>query len=349
MKSRVGRDRLRTSAAVLAIVGLAIAAEAPIAGAAAGNAYVVNNLVSNVSGAAARVDPNLVNAWGLTASAGSPWWVADNGTNVSTLYPANGTINTRVVQVPIHPTGTVFWGSTRATFVFATEAGTIRGWLSPTNNSFILADRSDQGAIYKGLALAATAEGDRFYATDFHNARVDVFDGSFNLISNPGAFTDPQLRDGYAPFGIQTIGSRIFVTYAKQDAEATDELHGQSLGFVDAYDTSGNLLARVAQHGQLNAPWGLALAPADFGRFSGDLLVGNFGDGQINAYEELPNGHFEHRGELRTADGKSLTIDGLWALQFGHGSSANGPTSTLFFTAGPNDESDGLFGTITAE
>ncbi len=178
---------------------------------------------------------------------------------------------------------------------------------------------------------------------------MDVFDGSLNLISNRGAFTDPQLRDGYAPFGIQTIGSRIFVTYAKQDAEATDELHGQSLGFVDAYDTSGALLARVAQRGQLNAPWGVALAPADFGRFSGDLLVGNFGDGQINAYEELPSGHFEHRGELRTADGASLTIDGLWAIQFGHGSAANGPTNTLFFTAGPNDESDGLFGTITAE
>jgi uncharacterized protein (TIGR03118 family) len=349
MKPRVWRDRLRTSAAVLGIVGLAIAAQAPIAGAAAGNAYVVNNLVANVSGAAARVDPNLVNAWGLTASAGSPWWVADNGTNVSTLYPANGTINTRVVQVPIHPTGTVFWGNARAAFVFATEAGTIRGWLPPTNNSFILADRSDQGAIYKGLALAATPGGDRFYAPDFHNARVDVFDGSLNLISNRGAFTDPQLRDGYAPFGIQTIGSRIFVTYAKQDAEATDELHGQSLGFVDAYDTSGALLARVAQRGQLNAPWGVALAPADFGRFSGDLLVGNFGDGQINAYEELPSGHFEHRGELRTADGASLTIDGLWAIQFGHGSAANGPTNTLFFTAGPNDESDGLFGTITAE
>jgi len=138
------------------------------------------------------------------------------------------------------------------------------------------------------------------------------------------------------------------VTYAKQDENAEDEVAGQSLGVVDAYDTAGNLLVRVAQHGQLNAPWGLALAPSDFGRFSGDLLVGNFGDGQINAYEELANGHFEHRGELRTADGKSLTIDGLWALQFGHGSPNNGPTNTLFFTAGPNDESDGLFGSITS-
>src|SRR2546426_3720085 len=127
-----------------------------------------------------------------------------------------------------------------------------------------------------------------------------------------------------------------------------DEVAGQSLGFVAAYDTAGNLLVRVAQHGQLNAPWGLALAPSDFGSFSGDLLVGNFGDGQINAYEELANGHFEHRGELRTADGKSLTIDGLWALQFGRGAPNNGPNNTLFFTAGPNEESDGLFGSITS-
>ncbi|TMG55314.1 MAG: TIGR03118 family protein, partial [Chloroflexi bacterium] len=167
-------------------------------------------------------------------------------------------------------------------------------------------------------------------------------------VTGAGAFVDPGLPSGYAPFGIQMIGSRIFVTYAKQDPDAVDELHGQGKGFVDAYDTSGALLARVAQHGQLDAPWGLALAPANFGRFSGDLLVGNFGDGQINAFEETANGRFEHRGELRDASGKAISIDGLWALQFGHGAPSNGPTNTLFFTAGPNDESDGLLGSITA-
>ena len=332
------------------IVGLTVAAQVPAVGAAAGNAYVVQNLVSDVPGAAAKVDPNLVNAWGLTAGPTTPWWVADNGTDRSTLYSADGTIVPLVVQVPIHPTGTVFWSFTsRAIFVFATEAGTIRGWhRTQGTQTVILADRSAQGAIYKGLAFAVTPGGDRFYATDFHNARVDVFDGSLNLISSPGAFVDSQLPAGYAPFGIQTIGSRVFVTYAKQDADAVDELHGQSFGFVDDYDTSGNLLGRIAQHGQLNAPWGLALAPANFGRFSGDLLVGNFGDGQINAFEELANGHFEHRGELRTGDGKSLSIDGLWALQFGHGAPNNGPANTLFFTAGPDDENHGLFGTIQA-
>ena len=183
-------------------------------------------------------------------------------------------------------------------------------------------------------------------ATDFHNGRVDVFNGSFGLVMRPGAFVDPGLPSDYAPFGIQTIGSRIFVTYAKQEAGSNDEQHGQGLGFVDVYDVHGNLLGRVAQHGQLNAPWGLAWAPASFGRFGGDLLVGNFGDGQINAYEELSNGQFEHRGTLRSSDGGKLAIDGLWALQFGNDHAA-GPSSQLFFTAGPNDEADGLFGTIT--
>jgi len=317
--------------------------------AAAENAYAVHPLVSNVAGAAPVTDPHLVNAWGLTASATSPWWVADNGTDVSTIYRANGSIVPLVVQVPVQPTGTVFWGAARATFVFDTEAGQVRGWKNTQGNqTIVLADRSAVGAIYKGLALATTLAGDRFYATDFHNARVDVFDANFNLVTSGGAFVDADLPSGYAPFGVQTIGSRVFVTYAKQDADAADEIHGQGRGFVDAYDTSGTLLARVARHGQLDAPWGLALAPANFGRFSGDLLVGNFGDGQINAYEEMANGRFEHRGELRDADGKPLSIDGLWALQFGHGSANNGPTNTLFFTAGPNDESDGLLGSITA-
>ena len=339
----------RLLAWLFAIVATAVVAAVP-ASAASDNVYSVHPRVSNVPGAAPTTDPNLVNAWGLTASATSPWWVADNGTNVSTIYRANGTIVPLVVQVPIRPTGAVFWSfTTRAVFVFDTEAGQIRGWHpSQGNQTVVLADRSAVGAIYKGLAIASTTAGDRFYATDFHNGRVDVFDGNFNLITSPGAFVDPRLPAGYAPFGIQTIGSRVFVTYGKQDEDAEDEIAGQGLGFVDVYDTAGTLVSRVAQHGQLNAPWGLAMAPSDFGRFSGDLLVGNFGDGQINAYEELSNGHFEHRGELRAADGKSITIDGLWALQFGHGTPNNGPTNTLFFTAGPNDEANGLFGSITS-
>jgi uncharacterized protein (TIGR03118 family) len=316
--------------------------------AATDNQYTVHPLVSNVAGMAPHIDPNLVNGWGLTASATSPWWVADNGTSVSTLYRADGSSVPLVVEVPTHPTGAVFWATGPARFVFDTEAGQVRGWPGTGTQTVVLADRSAVGAIYKGLALATTAAGDRFYATDFHNARVDVFDASFTLVTTAGAFEDADLPSGYAPFGIQTIGSRIFVTYAKQDADAEDEIHGQGKGFVDVYDTSGSLLGRVAQHGQLDAPWGLALAPANFGRFSGDLLVGNFGDGRINAYEEGANGKFEHRGELRDGDSRPISIDGLWALQFGHGAPNNGPTNTLFFTAGPNDETNGLFGSITA-
>jgi uncharacterized protein (TIGR03118 family) len=338
----------------MAVAVVAAAVVAVPASAAPANSYSVTLLTSNVSGLAAHPDTNLVNGWGLTAGPTTPWWVSDNGTDKSTLYTADGTPQSRVVNVPGGPTGAVFWSLTaRAFFVFATEGGQILGWHPPTNDTFILADGTSRGASYKGLAISPS--GDRFYATDFHNQQVDVFDSStFALINSPGAFTDPSIPSDYAPFGIQTIGTgssaRVFVTYAKKEnRDAEDELHGQGLGFVDAYDLDGNLLARVAQHGQLNAPWGLAWAPSDFGRFSGDLLVGNFGDGQINAYEELPSGQFVHRGELRTPSGKSVSIDGLWALQFGHGATTNnGPTNTLFLTAGPDDESNGLFGSIKA-
>src|SRR5438552_2463579 len=226
----------------LALV-LSMGLQAAPAAAVADKEYTVHPLASNVAGTAPTTDPNLVNAWGLTASATSPWWVADNGTSLSTLYRANGSIVPLVVQVPVHPTGAVFWATgVRARFVFDTEGGQVRGWLPVQGNqTVVLADRSRVGAIYKGLALATTAAGDRFYATDFHNGRVDVFDASFALVTGAGAFVDPGLPSGYAPFGIQTIGSRIFVTYAKQDPDAVDELHGQGRGFGDAYDTSGTL------------------------------------------------------------------------------------------------------------
>jgi uncharacterized protein (TIGR03118 family) len=331
----------------------ALVAASPLA-AAERNSYTVTPLVSDQPGVAARTDPNLVNAWGLTASGTSPWWVSDNGTDLSTLYRGDGTPQALVVKVAGGPTGTVFNPTSgfvlptggKALFLFDSEDGIVRAWNGAQGTTAIVVkDRSGVGAIYKGLAIADTTVGPRLYAADFHNARIDVFDGSFGLV--PGGFEDSSLPAGYAPFNVQTIGDRIFVAYAKQDEAAEDEVAGQGTGFVDAYDLAGNLLGRVAQHGQLNAPWGLALAPEGFGRFGGDLLVGNFGDGQINAYEELPNGHFEHRGELRGSDGMPLSIDGLWALRFGNGANA-GPTGTLFFTAGPDEESHGLFGSITA-
>jgi uncharacterized protein (TIGR03118 family) len=358
------RCRLATAAVVSAFG--AVAAFAATGSAAQPNAYVVTNLTSNVPGAAANTDPNLVNAWGLAASSTSPWWVADNGTDLSTLYPPTGAPIPLVVTVPGGPTGAVFnttassffvagaGASAKAAFLFASEDGKIRGWnpsipppTPPTSTQTeVGADRSEVGAIYKGLAI--NANPDRLYAADFHNARVDVFDGGFNLISAPGAFTDPELPAGYAPFGIQNIAGTIFVTYAKQDAEQEDEVAGQGLGIVDAYDLSGTFEGRVATRGQLNAPWGVAEAPDDFGRFSGDLLIGNFGDGEITAFARDADGEWGPRGQLRSSDGKRIAIDGLWALEFGHGAANNGPTNTLFFTAGPNDEQDGLFGSITA-
>src|SRR5262249_44272422 len=219
-------------------------------------------------------------------------------------------------------------------FIFDSEDGTISAWRGGSTAA-LATPASDPDAIFKGLAIAAPPGGQpRLYAADFHNARVDVFDGAWQNVTPDGSFVDQQLPSDYAPFGIQTIGDRVFVSYAKQDADAEDEVAGQGRGFVDSYDLAGNLLARVGQHGQLNAPRGLGCAPDWFGRFAGDIRVGNFGDGQINAYAETSAG-FEHRGTLRDADGKKLVIDGLWALEFGNGG-ANGTPDTLFFTAGPN-------------
>jgi uncharacterized protein (TIGR03118 family) len=360
---------------VLAAFAAAIAA-ALLAGAAAlaappgkGNHYQVTPLASEVPGLAPTTDANLKNTWGLARGDTTPWWIANNGTASTSVYTGAGTrvdIGGLAAQgVPGEPTGAVFSGiagqfqvgttaspTTLGTsnFIFDGEDGTISAWRIGSTAALVTVDMSSAGAVFKGLAISNGASGPRLYATDFAqgagHSRVDVFDGSWNPVNTPGAFVDPKLPKHYGPFGIQTIGDRVFVTYAKQQPGSDDEAHGRGLGFVDMYDLDGKLIRRVAQHGQLNAPWGLALAPASFGRFGGDLLVGNFGDGQINAYKKLRNGHFEHRGTLHAAGHHKLSIDGLWALEFGHAGS-NGNPDTLFFTAGINDEADGLFGTIT--
>jgi uncharacterized protein (TIGR03118 family) len=205
---------------------------------------------------------------------------------------------------------------------------------------------ASDGASYKGLAIASSGGNPYLYAADFHNAKVDVYNGSFVLQAWTGAFVDPGIPDGFAPFGIQTLNGMIFVTYAKQDADAADEVAGEGLGFVSAFGTDGSFLGRVASGDDLNAPWGLAWAPASgFGRFSGDLLVGNFGDGRINAYAWTSSG-WEARGHLKTANHLPLAVDGLWGIGFGNGANS-GPTTTLYFAAGPDDEEHGLFGSIT--
>jgi uncharacterized protein (TIGR03118 family) len=362
MHSPRAPHRLRIGLPALAVAVVAAAALVAVAPAAEDNSYVVHNIVSNIPGVADQTDANLENGWGLDSGPTTPWWVADNGTDRSTLYTAGGAILPLVVTVDGGPTGLVFNSgaatsffvskgdvSRRANFLFASEDGVVRGWNPTVDPTVAQVAYTGPGASYKGLAIASTSAGDRLYAADFANAKVDVLDGAFQLVTVPGAFTDPGLPAGYAPFGIRAIGGTVFVAYAKQDAEHEDEVAGQGLGFVDAYDTAGRLLGRVASRGQLNAPWGLAIASSQgFGRFSGDLLVGNFGDGTINAYEPMANGRFEFRGTMRGADGEPLAIDGLWALAFGHDTANNGSSTTLFFTAGPNDEDDGLFGSISA-
>ena len=357
-------------AALVAAIGLLAVAAFPAAARNpnANSSYTVHKLVSDHSGVATATDGDLVNGWGITASSTSPWWVSDNGTDKSTLYDGSGVKQALTVNVAGRPTGTVFNGtgdfvvsvpggaSGPARFIFATEDGTIRGWnpgfpppVPPSTQTEVGA--SSVGAIYKGLAIGSVGSTNYLYAANFHRPGIDVFDGSWNP-ALPGSFVDPGIPAGYAPFGIQNInvaGTRmIFVTYAKQDADAEDEIAGPGFGYVSAFSTNGTFLGRVASRGALNAPWGLALAPTTapgFGRFSGNLLVGNFGDGRINAYAWTGTS-WVARGHLKTANHHPLSIDGLWGIGFGNGA-GSGPVTTLYFAAGPDDESHGLFGSIT--
>ncbi len=323
--------------------------------------YSQTNLVSDVPGWAATVDPNLVNSWGMAFSATSPVWIADNGTGLSTLYTGTGSIVPLVVTIPppmgaegpSAPTGLVFSGggafavkahdlSGNSVFIFDTEDGTIAGW-SPTvdlHNAVIAVDNSASGAIYKGLAIGSTEEGTFIYATNFNSGWVEMYDSNFKWVKN---FTDWDVPQGYAPFGIQTISGKLYVTFALQDEDKEDDVAGPAHGFVDVFDLNGNKIRRLISHGELNSPWGLALAPSNFGKFSGDLLVGNFGNGHVNAYD-INTG--AARGHMLRPNGHTLEIDGLWGLAFGTGG-ASGPANTLLFTAGPDDEAHGLFGTIT--
>lgn len=333
--------------------------------------YLQHNLISDGFVPADHTHSNLVNAWGLVSGPTTPWWIANNGTGTTTLYNvATGTIVTDFTVPGAggaqgNPTGLVFNGGTgfvvnngvgspaAARFIFASEDGTLSAFKgAPIVTVVPNAQAPAHGAIYKGLAIDSATAGQFLYATDFHNGKVDIFDSSFHAVTIPGSFTDPNLPAGFAPFGIQNINGTIYVTYALQDEDREDDVAGPGNGYVDAYDTSGNLIRRVASAGELNSPWGLALAPENFGRFSGDLLVGNFGNGRIHAFDPAQlsfAGEFKAVGLLHSAAGKPIRIDGLWALQFGHGNSAtsaNGLTNTLFFTAGPADEAHGLFGSL---
>lgn len=327
------------------------------------NDYVQRNLVSDGALPAEHVDPDLVNAWGIAFNPFGVVWVADNATGVSTLYDGNGVKQGLVVTIPSppgntgngSPTGLVFNGSdgfviTQGTasgparFIFATEQGTLAAWAPNVDMTHALLVPSTLGGdeIYKGLALLGTGTGLFLYATDFHNGKIDVFNTSFSPVKLPGSFTDPNLPKGFAPFGIQNINGSLYVTYAKQDKDREDDVAGKGLGYVSVFDAEGHFVRRLISKGKLNAPWGLALAPASFGKFSNHLLVGNFGDGRINAYDPI-DGDFE--GTLRLPNGDAFDVEGLWGLSFGNGLKDQ-PTDTLFFTAGPDDESHGLYGRL---
>jgi uncharacterized protein (TIGR03118 family) len=331
------------------------------------NSYLVHNLVSDLPSMADYQDPNLVDPWGIATTATSPFWIGNNGTGTSTIYGTTGAPSSLVVNIPtpaastggavngvIANTTTAFTVATgkAASFIFCTEDGTVSGWNSSVNatEAVITVDNSKSNAVFKGCVLGGTSTAPVLYVTDFHNGLVDMFDGNFNPITSATAFVDSAIPAGFAPFNIANFGGKIYVTYAKQDAEKHDDVAGAGNGYVDIFDGSGNLLTRLISQGALNSPWGMQMAPANFGQFGGALLVGNFGDGTINAFDPAKGTQL---GTLQDPTGHPLTILGLWGLLFGNGGKG-GDTSTLYFTAGiPGPygeplESHGLFGSIQA-
>ncbi len=338
--------------------------------AAAAMAVRQTNLVADVAGRAATTDANLVNAWGIARGPTTAFWVADNGQGVSTLYNGAGQPfpvgQPLVVTIPppagsaagttAAPTGAVFndtndvmvsagMNSGPSAFIFATEDGTLAGWSRNVNATaaILAADNSGSGAVYKGLALGSNGSGNLLYATNFHAGRIDVFDKNFAPATLSGSFTDASIPAGFAPFGIANVNGSLYVTYAKQDEEQHDDVAGAGNGFVNVFDTNGNLMRRFASDGTLNSPWGIVLTPAGFGTLGNTILIGDFGDGHINAFDPA-SGKF--LGQL--SDGQNpVSIDGLWGLSFGNGGNA-GDANTLFFTAGPDKESHGLFGMLQA-
>jgi uncharacterized protein (TIGR03118 family) len=327
------------------------------------NSYSQHNLVSDLPGMADVTDTNLVNPWGIVASGSSPFWISDNHSGLSTLYTGNGTPQALVVTIPppaggtppAAPTGVVFNNlagfavapGSAGRFIFSTEDGTIVGW-SSGGSGVVKADNSASGAVYKGLALGVSSGSNYLYAANFHAGTVDVFDTNYGPVTLAGSFNDATIPAGFAPFNIQNVAGQLFVTYAVQDSAKHDDVAGPGNGIINVFDTAGNFVKRFATSNSLNSPWGMAVAPTNFGAFSGALLVGNFGNGKINAFDPL-TGNF--LGSLQNPAGTPISIQGLWGLLFGNGASG-GDKSTLYFTAGiPGGgaiEDHGLFGSISA-
>jgi uncharacterized protein (TIGR03118 family) len=338
---------------MLALSGVAVPAGA-VTGHPFDDGYQQINLVSDQPGMAQLQDPNLVNPWGLSSSPTSPLWVSDNGTDKTTLYTGGvsgspASIVPLVVSIPGGgaPTGQVFNSTSdfqlptggKAFFIFAGEDGDLSAW-NPAQGTSALLVVPSRGAVYKGLALDSTAHGNWLLAANFRAGRIDVFNGSFRRVDSDGRFRSVGIPHGYAPFDVAVLGNRVFVSYAKQDAAKHDDVAGAGHGFVNVFDLTGRFEQRFATRGVLNSPWALTLAPSGFGDFSGDVLIGNFGDGRIHAF--TPHGHLA--GTLRKTSGDPLVIDGLWALKPGNG--VSGATSDLWFSAGPDGESHGLLGIL---
>jgi uncharacterized protein (TIGR03118 family) len=323
----------------------------PVPALAVPSFFVQSNLVTSnqAIAPAANLDTSLINPWGISHSATSPFWISDNGASLSTLYNGTGVKQGLVVSIPGPPSGQVNniggandfkVGGAKSNFIFATEDGTIAARAAGTTATTM---HTTPGAVYKGLAIGSPNGTNFFlYAANFHSGHIDVFDNNFNPVSVSGSFADGTLPAGYAPFNVQMLNGKLYVTYALQDAAGHDDVAGAGNGFVNAFDLNGNLLTRVASNGTLNSPWGLDIAPAGFGSFANDLLVGNFGDGTINAFDPVSNLFL---GQLGNAAGIPFMIDGLWALINGNGGSG-GLSNRVYFTAGINGENDGLFGSL---
>lgn len=319
------------------------------------NSYQQTNLVSDMAGVAAHTDPKLINPWGISFFPGQPFWISDNNSGYSTVYDANGVTQLAPVLIPAPrgagspatPTGTVInttggfiVGGASSQFLFATEDGTISGW-NGTGNAILAVDHSTVGAVYKGMAILSPACCATYLVVaNFHSGLIEPYTQSFAPLAPPGSFTDPGLPAGYAPFNIQPVGNQVFVTYAVQDAAKHDPVNAAGNGIVDIFDLEGNFVGRYAQNGSLNSPWGVVQASANFGAFSNDILIGNFGDGTINAFDPTTG---DSLGQLKDQTGAALTNASLWALVFGAGP---GDTNTLYFTAGLANEGHGLFGAI---
>ena len=373
LKPARGARRGLTVATVVAAGTLAAGAlgAAPAGATAHVTTYRQINLVSDQSGKANLLDADLVNAWGLAASPGTnaapgtPLWVADNGSDKATLYQGASATSVSKVGLTVSvtgaaPTGQVFNGdgsaftvrddqgnSGSSLFIFDTENGTIDGWapnVGGPSPSMVTEVARDNGAnaVYKGLAIAQVNGKSFLYASNFRSGRVEAYDSTFTPVEMPGGlFVDRGLPNGYGPFGIAEIKGMLYVSFAKQDATLHDDVAGSGHGFVDVFTNTGTFVRRLVSHGALDSPWGMALAPASFGQFGGDLLVGNFGNGLINVYNP-DNG--AHLGVLRQKNGVPIQIDGLWGLMFGNGNAAK--TGELIFSAGPDGESHGLLGKI---